>query len=355
MNKILTAYDDRKGFSLKNRLVMAPMTRSRAIENVPTDLMAEYYGQRAGAGLIITEGTGPTAESLSYPRMPGIFSRQQIKGWKKVTDAVHEGGSKIFVQLMHTGRIGHKDNLPDGSVLVGPSDIKANGQIFTDTKGLQDYSKPVALTTQGVKNIIEGHVTAAYNAMEAGFDGVEIHGANGYLLEQFLNPHINTRVDEYGGNIQRRTKIVLDIARRVAEEIGKERVGIRFSPYSTLGDLPSYLSEDVYQTYHFLAKELSSIGIAYLHIAANEKMSRETLNALRASFEGTVILCNGLTLRTAEEALDEGSADLVAFARLFLANPDLDKRIEQGAELNQLDYATAYTPGPKGYVDYPVL
>jgi len=354
MNKLLTAYN-KNGFSLKNRLVMAPMTRSRAINNVPDELMAEYYGQRNGAGLIITEGTAPTPEALSYPRMPGIFSRQQIKAWSKVTDTVHKNGSNIFVQLMHTGRIGHHDNLPDGSVLVGASEIKANGQIFTDTKGLQDYSKPIALTTQGVKNVITGHVTAAHNAIEAGFDGVEIHGANGYLIEQFLNPHINTRVDEYGGNIQRRTKIVLDIAKQVADEIGKEKVGIRFSPYLILGDLPVYPEQDVYETYRFLASELNKIGIAYIHIAMAADIPQKTLDAIREHFEGTLIICNGLTPQTAEKAIDEGAADLVAFARLFLANPDLDKRLEEGAQLNKLDYSTAYTIGAKGYTDYPVL
>src|SRR5471030_1936508 len=199
-NQILSTY--KKGaLNLKNHLVMAPMTRSRAIGNIPNDLMAAYYAQRNGAGLIITEGTAPAPEGLGYPRIPGMFSREQIEGWKKITKVVHEGGSKIFIQLMHTGRIGHEDNLPEGLKPVSSSDIKAAGQIFTDTKGLQDHTAPEALTTEGVKEVITGHVKASKNAIEAGFDGIELHGANGYLIEQFLNPNCNTRTDEYGGSM----------------------------------------------------------------------------------------------------------------------------------------------------------
>ena len=206
MNKILMPYF--KGqLSLKNHLVMAPMTRSRAINNIPNELMAEYYGQRTGAGLMITEGTAPMPEALGYPRIPGIFSPEQIVGWKKVTSAVHSGDSKFFVQLMHTGRIGHLDNFPKGIEPVGASDIKATGQMFTDTIGLHAYSRPVALTTEGVKQIVARHITAAKNAMEAGFDGIELHGANGYLIEQFLNPNVNTRTDEYGGTIDRKSVV----------------------------------------------------------------------------------------------------------------------------------------------------
>jgi N-ethylmaleimide reductase len=192
MKKLLSSYT-KGSLSLKNHLVMAPMTRSRATGNLPNDLMAEYYGQRSGAGLIVTEGTAPTPEALGYPRIPGVFSELQIEGWKKTTSAVHKGGAKIFLQLMHTGRIGHIDNLPEGATLVGPSMQKAAGQIFTDTLGMQDHSEPVALTTEGVQLVIDGFITAAKNAITAGFDGVELHAANGYLLEQFLNPNVNDR------------------------------------------------------------------------------------------------------------------------------------------------------------------
>jgi N-ethylmaleimide reductase len=317
--------------------------------------MAEYYSQRAGAGLIITEGTAPMPEGLGYPRIPGIFSRTQVDGWKKITDAVHAGGSKIFVQLMHTGRIGHYDNLPDGAQLVGVSAIKAAGQIFTDKSGMQEHSIPTALTADGVDAVIEGHVQAARNAIEAGFDGIELHAANGYLIEQFLNPNVNTRTDEYGGSVEARAKIGIVLTKKIANTIGKERVGIRFSPYNKLGDLQSYPEEEVHATYHYLAGVLEKIAIAYIHIAVNAQLPRRTLDALRADFSGTIILCNGFTPETGEVALQDGRADLVAFGRSFVANPDLDRRIAAGAPLNQPDLATLYTAGPKGYTDYPVM
>ncbi|WP_420149313.1 alkene reductase [Spirosoma sp.] len=354
MNKILTPFT-KGGLSLKNHLVMAPMTRSRAIDNLPNALMAQYYGQRTGAGLLITEGTAPTPEALGYPRIPGIFSSDQIDGWKTVTSAVHADGSKIFVQLMHTGRIGHQDNLPHGAVLVGASDLKAAGQIFTDTAGLQDYSQPQALTTTGVAEVIRGYVAAAQNALKAGFDGVELHGANGYLLEQFLNPVVNNRTDAYGGSIQNRSRLITELAKAVANAIGPEKVGIRFSPHSTLGDLAPYADDEVHETYRYLAQELDAIGIAYIHIAVNTPIPQRTLDAIRSSFTGTIILCNGLTPETAESALHSGFADLVAFGRSFLANPDLAERIAQHAEFNQPDYATLYTPGAQGYTDYLTL
>lgn len=214
MEKLLSPFVN-GSLELKNHLVMSPMTRSRAIDNVPNQLMAAYYGQRIGAGLIITEGTAPAPEALGYPRIPGVFSQQQITGWKQITDQVHRGGSKIFLQLMHTGRIGHQDNLPEGMRLVGASAIKATGQVFTDTKGLQDFSDPVMLSIAGIKNVITDFASAAKNAIEAGFDGVEIHGANGYLLEQFLNPHVNNREDEYGRDIAGRSRFVLEVIQAV--------------------------------------------------------------------------------------------------------------------------------------------
>jgi N-ethylmaleimide reductase len=353
MNILLSPYTKEK-LPLKNHLVMAPMTRSRAIGNVPNDLMAEYYGQRPGAGLIITEGTAPLPEGLGYPRIPGVFSEAQVAGWKKVTGAVHANDSKFFLQLMHTGRIGHKDNLPEGAELVGASTIKAAGQIFTDKGGLQDHSEPVALTTEGVRDVIRGYVAAAEHAMEAGFDGIELHGANGYLIEQFLNPNVNTRTDEYGGNIEGRSKFAIELARNIADSIGKEKVGIRFSPYNTFGDMQPYQEAEVFETYRYLAQEMEKIGIAYLHIAISAQVPQKTLDAIRSAFTGTIILCNGFTPETAEAALSNGIADLIAFGKSFLANPDLDKRIAGKEALNQPDFATLYTPGAKGYVDYPV-
>jgi N-ethylmaleimide reductase len=340
---------------LKSHLVMAPMTRSRAIDNIPNPLMAEYYGQRSGAALIITEGTSPMADGLGYPRIPGIYNKEQVNGWREVTATVHTSGSKIFCQLMHTGRIGHQDNLPKGARLVGASSIKASGQMFTDTAGLQDYPAPVALTTAGVKATILGHVSAAQNAIEAGFDGIELHGGNGYIIEQFLHPVVNNRTDEYGGDFRGRATFVLEMAQKIADSIGKDKVGIRFSPFSTLGDLQAYDPEEVHNTYVYLAQQLNKTGIAYLHFGMSAKIAQKTLDAIRLAFSGTIIICNGLTPESAEIALEQGFADLVAFARSFLANPDLEKRIAENGPLAKPDPATAYTPGPHGYTDYPTL
>ena len=354
MNKLIAPFAKR-GLTLKNHLVMAPMTRSRAINNVPNELMAGYYTQRTGAGLIITEGTAPLPAALGYPRIPGIFSAEQVEGWKKVTAAVHADGTKFFVQLMHTGRIGHVDNLPENVALVGASDLKATGQIYTDTVGLQDYSQPIALTTAGVKDVISGHVRAAQHAIDAGFDGIELHGANGYLLEQFLNPTVNTRTDAYGGSMEGRARLIIELAQSIANAIGADKVGIRFSPFSTLGDLPAYDANEVHETYQYLAQELEKIQIAYIHISFVPAVEQRTLDAIRQAFNGTIIQCNGLTPETAEAALSSGFADLVAFGRSFLANPDLVERIMANAPLNQPDYATLYTPGSHGYTDYPQL
>ncbi|WP_158797977.1 alkene reductase [Pedobacter sp. L105] len=354
MKKLLMPYHT-ETLKLKNHLVMAPMTRSRALGNVPNALIADYYKQRSGAGLIIAEGTATAPEALGYPRIPGIFSAEQIAGWKTVTEAVHANGTKIFLQLMHTGRIGHVDNLPTGVFLYGPSNITAAGQIFTDTAGLQNHSNPVALTTEQVENVIQEYVQAAKNAIEAGFDGVELHAANGYLIEQFLNPNVNNRTDIYGGNIENRSWFAIKIAEQVAEAIGKEKVGIRISPDSTLGDLQPYDAETVHETYIHLAKAFNRIGLVYVHISLNPQVTKETLSAIRTEFEGTLIHCNNFTTEKAEQELGNGDADLIAFGRLFLANPDLERRLDQGAVLNAPDFSTLFTPGAKGFTDYPGL
>ena len=354
MKKLLTPYT-KGNFELKNHLVMSPMTRSRAIGNLPNQLMADYYGQRTGAGLIITEGTAPSPEALSYPRIPGVFSQQQVDAWKPITHNVHREESKIFLQLMHTGRIGHNDNLPEKTALAGASDIKASGQIFTDTKGLQDYSVPVALSKEGIKNVVEGFVVAAINAIAAGFDGVEIHGANGYLIEQFLNPNVNNREDEYGGTMEHRSRFAIEVAAAIARAIGKEKVGIRFSPFSKLGDLAEYGEKETHNTYAYLAQKLDELQVVYLHIAVNAPIPAKTFQAIRENFSGTIILANGLTPETGEEMLDKGFADLVAFGRSFLSNPDFAERIKTNAALNPVDFSTLYTPGAKGYTDYPAI
>ncbi|GAB3037864.1 alkene reductase [Spirosoma pulveris] len=353
--KKLTLPFTKGALQLKNHVVMAPMTRSRALNNIPNELMATYYKQRSGAGLIVTEGTSPSPEGLGYPRIPGIFSEAQVEGWKAITKRVHEGGSRIFVQLMHTGRIAHTANLPEGYQPVGLSDIKAVGEIFTDIAGMQEYSAPVALDAQGIIHVISDFVQAAQNAISAGFDGVELHGANGYLLEQSLNPHVNTRTDNYGGSIQNRSRLLLEIAGQIAGAIGPDKVGVRLSPYSTLSDMPVYDEADVHQTYAYLSGELNRLSIGYIHISDNPAIPRKTHQAIRSAFSNTLIYCNGLTVETAEAKLQDGSADLVAFGRSFLANPDFMSRIEKNAPLNEVDYSTLYTPGTLGYTTYPVL
>lgn len=353
MKKLFTPFE-KGNLKLKNHLVMAPMTRSRAIDNIPNELMATYYAQRSGAGLIITEGTSPSPEGLGYPRIPGIYSDAQIAGWKKVTNAVHQNGAKIFLQLMHTGRIANVANLPDGLQPVAPSNIKAAGSIFTDTLGMQEHSVPVELTLKGIKKVISDFVKASENAILAGFDGVEIHGANGYLLEQFLNPNVNLRTDDYGGNIINRSRLTVEIAKEVATAIGSDKVGIRFSPFSQLSDQAAYDASEVRQTYTHLSTELNKIDIAYIHISASPDIPNELYKDIRNTFDNTIIFCNGLTLETAEEMLQNKSADLVAFGRGFLANPDFVSRIAKNVALNDVDFNTLYSPGEQGYTDYPI-
>jgi N-ethylmaleimide reductase len=353
MRKLLSGFY-KNGFELKNHIVMAPMTRARAIDNLPNELMAEYYEQRSGAGLIITEGVATAPEALGYPNIPGIFSKPQVERWKSITEKVHKGNSKIFLQLMHTGRIGHADNLPDGFELSGASAIAAAGQIFTIT-GKKDHSHPVPLSTAGIKNVIKDFATAAKNAIEAGFDGVEIHGANGYLVEQFLNPNVNTRTDEYGGSIENRARFIVELSNAVAEAIGHDKVGIRLSPFSTLGDLAAYDEEETHLTYSYLAERLNALNIAYLHVGVNGPIPEKTFDSIRKNFDGIIILCNGLTTESAEKALHGNFADLVAFGRAFLANPDLVNRIEKNATLNEVDFTTLYGSGAAGYTDYSTL
>lgn len=349
--------------TLQNRIVMAPMTRSRALShNAPGDIVATYYAQRATAGLIITEGTSPSPEGLGYARIPGLYSAEQIAGWKKVTDAVHEKGGKLFVQLMHTGRITHVDNLPAGTTVVAPSAITAKGTIWTDTQGMQPHTAPQALTTEEVKQSIQAFVQAAKNAVEAGFDGIELHGANGYLIEQFLHPAANQRTDEYGGSDENRSRFLLEIAQGAVDAIGADKVGVRLSPYSVAGDLSNY--EGIETLYNYLAEQLHTIGLVYLHLVDHSGMGApvvppSVVNDIRERFQRTLILSGSYDAARAEEVLESGLADLIAFGRPFIANPDLVERLETGAELTLPDPATFYAPGSngfeQGYIDYPVL
>lgn len=344
---------------LKNRTVMAPMTRSRATsDNIPVDLMAEYYRQRATAGLIITEGTSPSPNGLGYSSIPGIFNQQQVEGWKKITGAVHNEGGKIFVQLMHTGRIGHPFNLPKGAEILAPSAIKAAGQMFTVNGGMQDHPEPLAFSAEEIKSTIKEFVDSAKNAIEAGFDGIELHAANGYLIEQFLNPATNIRTDEYGGSIENRSRFLLEIAKQIVQAIGKDKVGVRFSPHGAFNDMPAY--DKVNETYTYLAKELNELDILYIHVLDHSQgnSSPEVAHVkdiIRSGFQNTLIFCGGFNKEKAENELNEGIADLIAFGIPFLTTPDLVERMKTGAELNQPDFGTFYSPGEKGYTDYPVL
>jgi N-ethylmaleimide reductase len=347
--------------TLANHIVMAPMTRSRAPGNVPNELMAEYYAQRAGAGLIITEGTAPAPDGLGYARIPGLFNREQVAGWKRVTDAVHKNGGHIFVQLMHTGRVFHPLNLPTGAEGVAPSAVVAAGQMWTDQQQLQPQPTPRALRTEELSRVRDEFVQSAKLAIEAGFDGVELHGANGYLLEQFLHPNSNQRTDEYGGSVKNRARFVLEVTRAVAEAIGADRTGIRLSPWGVFGDMPHYAEID--ETYAYLAEELQKIGVLYVHVVNHESMGgpavpAQTVATIRGKFTNTLILSGGLhTVDAINNALNAGHADLVAIGRPFIANPDLVLRLKAGIPLAALDPATLYAPGPKGfaqgYTDYP--
>lgn len=338
---------------------MAPMTRSRATpDNIPVELMADYYRQRASAGLIITEGTSPSPNGLGYSSIPGIFNKEQVEGWKKITDAVHEEGGKIFVQLMHTGRIGHTLNLPEGAEILAPSAIVAAGQMYTVKGGMLDHPVPRALTTEEVKSTISEYVDAAKKAIEAGFDGVELHGANGYLIEQFINPGTNTRKDEYGGTIENRSHFLLEIVEQTIQAIGKEKVGVRFSPYGAFNDMPAY--SEVNETYIYLAEKLNELEIRYIHVldhssGNNSPEINNMKNLIRSRFQNILIFCGGFDKEKAENELKKGIADLIAFGVPFLANPDLVKRMESGAPLNQPNFDTLYTPGERGYTDYPFL
>lgn len=342
------------GMEFSNAIVMAPMTRSRAIGFVPNDLMATYYEQRAGAGLIVTEGNSPSPDGIGYARTPGIYSAEQIDGWRKVTNAVHAKGGKIFSQLMHVGRVSHSANMPAGARILAPSAIQAAGEMWTDSQGLQLKEKPLAMTTADVKNAIIDFARGAVNAIEAGFDGVELHGANGYLLEQFLNPHTNQRTDEYGGSVQNRSRFVLEVTEAVANAIGKDKVGIRLSPYNVFNDMGLY--PEIADTYRYIAEELSKQDILYLHVidyaARTSDEGLTLLKSIRSTFPNLLILNGGYTRERAEQVLRNDEADMVSFGTPFIANPDLHHRLKHGIALQESDPSTFYTADSKGYTDY---
>jgi N-ethylmaleimide reductase len=348
-----------RSLELSNHMVMAPLTRSRATpDHTPNALMATYYAQRATAGLIITEGTSPSPNGLGYPRIPGLFDAAQVDAWKDVTAAVHAQGGKIFVQLMHCGRVAHIANLPAGAEVLGPSTVVCPGEMYTDALGLQPHSLPRAMTEADIAYAVKEYVSSATLALDAGFDGVELHGANGYLIEQFLNPLVNLRSDGYGGSIEGRNRLALEVARATVTAIGRDRVGMRLSPYGVFngtGEFP-----EVQAQYLALARSLSSVGLLYLHLVDHSAMGAPPVPAdfklqLRAAFNGLFILSGGFDHGSAEQALLDKRGDLIAFGRPFLANPDLVARMHNDAPFNVPDMATFYVPGAKGYTDYPSL
>ena len=344
---------DLAGTKLANRIVMAPMTRSRAYETVPTPVMAEYYAQRASAGLIISEGIQPSAVGQGYPYTPGLHSAEQVEGWRGVTDAVHAAGGRIFAQLMHSGRIGHPDVTPGDLHPVGVSAVAAAGQVFTGS-GMQDFPTPRVLTHAEIEQTIADFATAARNAIEAGFDGVELHGANGYLLHQFLADNTNLRDDQWGGSIENRIRFVVEVVRATSEAIGAHRVGLRISPAGRFNDMAEVTHEELYPA---LVDAIDPFGLAYLHIG--EQSERALTLELRKRFSGVLIL-NPLTPEgsTGPEHLalvDDGTADAISFGALFLANPDLPARLLHGGPFNTPDPSSFYGGTEKGYIDYPAL
>lgn len=343
-------------YPLPNRMVMAPMTRNRAGEGlVPTEMMATYYRQRASAGLLITEATQVSPQGVGYPNTPGIHSGEQVEGWKKVTAAVHEQGSRIFLQLWHVGRISHPSLQPGGELPVAPSAIAPEGTVFT-YQGPQPFVTPRVLELEEIPGVVRQFEEGARRALEAGFDGVEIHGANGYLVDQFLRDGSNHRTDAYGGSIQNRARFLLEITEAAVKVWGADRVGVRLSP---LGAFNSMSDSDPEATFAYAAEQLGRLGIAYLHlggmVGVENPESREHRMAqlLRQRFGGTLMINGGLTRESGESLVASGLADLVAFGTLFLANPDLPERFAESAVLNAPDRATFYGGDHRGYIDYP--
>jgi N-ethylmaleimide reductase len=337
---------------------MAPMTRSRAVEhNTPNALMADYYAQRATAGLIITEGVSPSANGLGYARIPGLFNAEQVAGWRLTTDAVHAKGGKIFVQFMHCGRVAHQVNLPAGARVVGPSADVCPGEMWTDASGMQAHTAPQAMTEADIAATIAEFAHAAKLAVEAGFDGIELHAANGYLLEQFLNANVNTRTDGYGASAEGRNRFVLEVAQACVAAIGANKVGIRISPHGVFNGTGAFDGVDA--QYLSLVEKLSALGLVYLHQLDHSAMGAPAVPAaskqqLRAAFKQTYIAAGGFDAASGEALLAAGNADLIAYGRPFLCNPDLVARMQAGTALNAPDMSTFYTPGEKGYTDYPV-
>ncbi|MEH6680214.1 MAG: alkene reductase [Sediminicola sp.] len=358
---LLQSYD-LNGLPLKNRIVMAPMTRSRADNEakVPTEeLHGTYYVQRAGAGLIITEGSQVSEEAVGYINTPGIHTEEQVAGWKKVTQKVHDAGGKIFIQLWHVGRISHPD-FHNGALPLAPSALNPHSQAFTP-KGFKDTVSPKEMTIADIQRTIADFAKAAKNAMEAGFDGVEIHSSNGYLFHQFFNATSNHRTDRYGGSIENRSRFLFEVLDEVGKVVPMNRVGVRLNP-SLHGVFGMEMDENTIPTFDHIVERLNDYDLSYLHLSEPFTDVSEIPYAVthiaehyRPLYKGTLMINNEFTRETGNKVIENGNADLVAYGKLFISNPDLPERFRQGATLAEWDKDTFYTPGPKGYIDYPSL
>ncbi|MFC5872991.1 2,4-dienoyl-CoA reductase [Chryseobacterium arachidis] len=346
--------------SLKNRISMAPMTRARNADGIPNEENALYYAQRSGAGLIITEGTAISETAKGVLHIPGLYTKEQREVWNKVTKAVHEKGSLIFTQLWHVGRVSHTSNQPNGIAPVGASDLQASNSYAWgyDENGKEGFviaSKPRALSTEEVKGVINDFVMAAKNAMEAGFDGVELHGANGYLIEQFLNPFINNRSDEYGGSIENRSRFLLETLDAVIEVVGSTKVGVRLTPYGGLNELPHY--DEIEKTYQYLAREIEKRNIAYIHLMDQKSKGSHALpegflERFRSWYDGVIILAGSMDRKKAEELINAGTIDIAGFGEPFISNPDLVERLQNNWELTPPNRDLHYGLGSHGYTDW---
>jgi len=365
MSKLLQSYD-LNGTLLANRVLMAPMTRSRARDTVPDASTALYYRQRAGAGLIVTEGSQISIEGTGYLFTPGIHTPEQIKGWQEVTKGVHEEGGKIFIQIWHVGRISHVSLQENGTAPVSSVGVPAKGYTCfaydeAGQPGAVPVSTPRAMTKEDIARVTSDFVTAAKNSMEAGFDGIEIHGANGYIFEQFISASCNTRTDDYGGSTMNRLRFVLDAVDAMSEAIGSNRVGIRLAPYGRLHGMHSFDDEE--NTWLTLAEKLSERNLAYVHLSDQESLCnidptvaaipQDFIGKFRDAYKGTLVITGSLTQETAEQLVNSGIADLAGFGRPFISNPDLVERFRNAWPLTPFDYAVFYGGGDEGYIDYP--
>ena len=342
---------------LANKIVMAPMSRRRATDGIPHDMVATYYSQRASAGLLIAESTVISPNGMGYTRLTAIYNDAQIAAWKKVTDAVHAKNGKIFIQLVHCGRMGHPLNLPGGGPLQAPSAVAAIGIVDT-VQGPQPIPTPEAMSTAAVEEMIALHIQAAKNALKAGFDGIEIHAAHGYLIEQFMHPYTNQRTDKYGGSIENRNRFLLEIVQGVIAVAGADRVGIRFSPFAALNGLPLY--EEEIATHMYLIPKLNNMDIRYIHLSDQSTngslpIPKDYISLVRQQFKNWLILGGGFTADSAEKTLQRKEADLIAFGRPFISNPDLVERFRHQYPLAAGDKNTFYEGGAAGLIDYPFM